>query len=235
MDKTSEVTSPKSLADEANTISKKDREAFSISKEEYQNLIDTISALRDEFRISKSSINEGGSELPRLSIDEQVAREIAANKKHEITQKELADKAKFISEVDKLAQKNLAPNFNTEKLERQNYTTDEILDAQIKALIKKYVPEGTILAIAGTSDLGKINMGSKLLGQLFRVAKDNIKKRKSEDNSYRTLYNTLTAHHSGEIKSFQNNGENIISEDDFKYANVNHWKESREKLQNKVS
>ncbi|WKC58489.1 DUF1357 family protein [Borrelia sp. P9F1] len=206
-------------------------QATSISQEEYQVIMDTLRELKDELKASKAHESTLAS---KPSIDEQVAREIAQNEKRELTQKELAEKAKFISEVNKLSEENLASQFNTEKLERQGYATNEIVDAQIKALVKKFVPQETILAIAGTSDLEKVNRGSELLNQLFRVSKASIKERKNRHNSYRALHNELTASEGRDLKSFENNGANLLAEDDFKYANLNYWKQRRDETNKHV-
>ncbi|UGQ17917.1 DUF1357 family protein [Borrelia sp. RT1S] len=204
----------------------------SITREEYQGIVDTLRELKEELIASKATKTNF---YKKPSIDEQVAREIASNERRELTQKELAEKAKFISEVNKLSEENLASHFNTEKLERQGYATNEIIDAQIKALVSKYVPQETILAIAGTSDLEKVSKGSELLNQLFRVAKTNIRARQNSYNSHRALQNILTKSESSEFKSFVNNGANLLAEDDFKYANLNHWKQIRENKYKQVS
>ncbi|AYE36998.1 hypothetical protein DB313_05725 (plasmid) [Borrelia turcica IST7] len=204
----------------------------SITREEYQGLMDTLREFKQQLVASK----EGQTNFyKKPSIDEQVAREIASNERRELTQKELADKAKFISEVSKLAEENLASHFNTEKLELQGYHTDEIVDAQIKALVKKYVPQETIIAIAGTSDLEKVKKGSELLGQLFRVAKAHIRDRQNRYNSQRALNSILTRSENSEFKSFSNDGANLLAEDDFKYANLNYWKQRRENREKQVS
>ncbi|WP_445436364.1 DUF1357 family protein [Candidatus Borreliella tachyglossi] len=215
----------KAINDDATVqVQHNNADTISVSKDEYLRLMDTIMELKNEIRAGKASSTH------KLSIDEQVAREIAQNEKQEASTRVLADQAKHISKVSKLAEDHLASNYHTEKLERDNHPTNDIVYAQTKALVKKYVPEGTIEAIAGTKDINQVKMHSGVLSQLFRVAETNIKNIKNKQNSYRALHTTLIGGNDQDLKSFDNDGANIITENDFRSANVNFWKKQRQQL-----
>ncbi|QFP42598.1 DUF1357 family protein (plasmid) [Borrelia miyamotoi] len=83
-----------------------------------------------------------------LSINEHVSKELEEVQKRAALQDRLLKEATRINEIDTLASKYLSNHFNKEVLLSKGYSLDEILLAQSRELIRKYVSPEQIKAIA---------------------------------------------------------------------------------------
>ncbi|UPA08271.1 DUF1357 family protein [Borrelia hermsii] len=86
----------------------------------------------------------------------------------------------FINEIDTLASKYLSNHFNKEALLSKGYSLDEILLAQSRELIRKYVSPEQIKAIAKVESTEHIE--GHILEQLLDLAKVHIKQRQNNEN-----------------------------------------------------
>ncbi|AHH10052.1 Hypothetical protein BPA_0031900, partial (plasmid) [Borrelia parkeri SLO] len=93
-----------------------------------------------------------------------------------LLQDKLLKEATRINEIDTLASKYLSNHFNKEALLSKGYSLDEILLAQSRELVRKYVLPEEIKAIAKVESTEHLE--GKILEQLLDLAKVNIKHRK---------------------------------------------------------
>ncbi|AHH14777.1 DUF1357 family protein, partial [Borrelia hermsii] len=103
----------------------------------------------EEYRKYKDRLSlesKGGHKS--LSINERVSRELAEVQERAALQDKLLREATRINEIDTLASKYLSNHFNKEALLSKGYSLDEILLAQSRELIRKYVSPEQIKAIA---------------------------------------------------------------------------------------
>ncbi|MBW6187187.1 DUF1357 domain-containing protein [Pseudomonas aeruginosa] len=115
--------------------------------------------------------------------------------KRAVLQDKLLREATRINETDTLASKYLSNHFNKEVLLSKGYSLDEILLAQSRELIRKYVSPEQIKAIAKVESAEHIE--GKILEQLLDLAKVHIKQRQSNES----LHNTSSKH--GNVKFTQ--------------------------------
>ncbi len=111
-----------------------------------------------------------------LSINEGIIKELAEVEERERVEKQLLLEADRINEIDTLAKAHLSNHFNKEVLLAKGYTLKDIMQAQRRELVRKFVPIEQIKAISKVSDINHIN--GEILEQLVSLAKVNIKLRK---------------------------------------------------------
>ncbi|AYE37109.1 hypothetical protein DB313_06290 (plasmid) [Borrelia turcica IST7] len=119
--------------------------------------------------------NKNSTQSPTVSINERIARELKANKTKVSAERSLLAQANKINEIDNLSKSYLSAHFNKETLLDKGYSLADIMLAQKKELIRKYVPSEQILAISKTSNIEHV--GGEVLEQLVALAKVNIKRR----------------------------------------------------------
>ncbi len=150
-------------------------------KEEQQNKADTkvISAQEfEEYMRFKEQANSKSKETSRdLSINERITKELAEVEERERIEKQLLLEAERINEIDTLAKAHLSSHFNKEVLLAKGYTLKDIMQAQRRELVRKFVPIEQIKAIAKVTDISHID--GEILEQLVSLAKVNIKLRKN--------------------------------------------------------
>ncbi|WP_417861768.1 DUF1357 family protein (plasmid) [Borreliella americana] len=154
-------------------------------KENQQIKADTrvISALEfEEYMRFKEQMNNKSKETTRdLSINERITKELAEVEERERIEKQLLLEAERINEIDTLAKAHLSSHFNKEVLLAKGYTLKDIMQAQRRELVRKFVPIEQIKAIAKASDISHID--GEILEQLVSLAKVNIKLRKNRNSN----------------------------------------------------
>ncbi|MCD2398289.1 DUF1357 domain-containing protein [Borreliella burgdorferi] len=150
-------------------------------KEEQQIKADTkvISVQEfEEYMRFKEQANSKSKETSRdLSINERITKELAEVEERERIEKQLLLEAERINEIDTLAKAHLSNHFNKEVLLAKGYTLKDIMQAQRRELVRKFVPIEQIKAIAKVTDISHID--GEILEQLVSLAKVNIKLRKN--------------------------------------------------------
>ncbi|WP_420025560.1 DUF1357 family protein (plasmid) [Borreliella yangtzensis] len=130
----------------------------------------------------KEQANAKPKEINRdLSINERITKELAEVKERERVEKQLLLEADRINEIDTLAKAHLSNHFNKEVLLAKGYTLKDIMQAQRRELVRKFVPIEQIKAISKVSDITHID--GEILEQLVSLAKVNIKLRKNANSN----------------------------------------------------
>ncbi|WP_210362504.1 DUF1357 family protein [Borreliella garinii] len=155
-------------------------------KEEQQVKSDTKIISSGEYeeymRLKEQSNNVKPKEINRdLSINERITKELAEVEEIERVEKQLLLEADRINEIDTLAKAHLSNHFNKEVLLAKGYTLKDIMQAQRRELVRKFVPIEQIKAIAKVSDMNHID--GEILEQLVSLAKVNIKLRKNASSN----------------------------------------------------
>ncbi|XOU12990.1 DUF1357 family protein (plasmid) [Borreliella americana] len=154
-------------------------------KEEQQIKADTrvISVQEfEEYMCFKEQASNKSKETSRdLSINERITKELAEVEERERIEKQLLLEAERINEIDTLAKAHLSNHFNKEVLLAKGYTLKDIMQAQRRELVRKFVPIEQIKAIAKVSDMNHID--GEILEQLVSLAKVNIKLRKNASSN----------------------------------------------------
>ncbi|MBB6043577.1 DUF1357 family protein (plasmid) [Borreliella yangtzensis] len=133
-------------------------------------------------RFKEQANNAKSKETTRdLSINERIAKELAEAQERDRSEKQLLLELDRISEIDALAKAHLSSHFNKEALLAKGYTLKDIIQAQRRELVRKFVTAGQIKAIAKISDIDHID--GEILEQLVSLAKENIKLRKNANSN----------------------------------------------------
>ncbi|QFP42677.1 DUF1357 family protein, partial (plasmid) [Borrelia miyamotoi] len=128
----------------------------------------------EEYMAYKESKTQD-SATKQLSINERISRELADTQAREEQDQKLLLEATRINEIDTLASKHLSAHFNKDTLLAKGYSLKDIMQAQRRELVRKYVPADDIYAIAKVRDTQHLD--GEVLEQLVNLAKVNIKKR----------------------------------------------------------
>ncbi|MBW6186654.1 DUF1357 domain-containing protein [Pseudomonas aeruginosa] len=128
----------------------------------------------EEYRAYKES-KEKAPINKHLSINERISRELDDAEVREEQEHKLLLEATRINEIDTLASKHLSAHFNKDTLLAKGYSLKDIMQAQRRELVRKYVPADDIYAIAKVRDTQHLD--GEVLEQLVNLAKVNIKKR----------------------------------------------------------
>ncbi|WP_210361262.1 DUF1357 family protein [Borreliella garinii] len=159
-------------------------------KEEQQVKSDTKIISSGEYeeymRLKEQANNVKPKEINRdLSINERITKELAEVEERERVEKQLLLEADRINEIDTLAKAHLSNHFNKEVLLAKGYTLKDIMQAQRRELVRKFVPIEQIKAIAKVSDMNHID--GEILEQLVSLAKVNIKLRKNSSSNFSSV------------------------------------------------
>lgn len=100
-------------------------------------------------------------------------------------EKQLLLEAEQINEIDTLAKAHLSSHFNKEVLLAKRYTLKDIMQAQRRELVRKFVSIEQIKAISKSSDISHID--GEILEQLVSLAKVNITLRKNANSNYSSV------------------------------------------------
>ncbi|WP_418885693.1 DUF1357 family protein [Borreliella tanukii] len=155
-------------------------------KEEQQVKSDTKIISSGEYeeymRLKEQANNAKPKEINRdLSINERITKELAEVEERERVEKQLLLEADRINEIDTLAKAHLSNHFNKEVLLAKGYTLKDIMQAQRRELVRKFVPIEQIKAISKVADITHID--GEILEQLVSLAKVNIKLRKNANSN----------------------------------------------------
>ncbi|XPC98104.1 DUF1357 family protein (plasmid) [Borreliella japonica] len=155
-------------------------------KEEQQVKSDTKVISAGEFEEYMSLKEQASNAKPKettrdLSINERITKELAEVEERERVEKQLLLEADRINEIDTLAKAHLSSHFNKEVLLAKGYTLKDIMQAQRRELVRKFVPIEQVKAISKVSDISHID--GEILEQLVSLAKVNIKLRKNANSN----------------------------------------------------
>ncbi|WP_420025399.1 DUF1357 family protein [Borreliella valaisiana] len=155
-------------------------------KEEQQVKPDTKIISSGEYeeymRLKEQANNVKPKEISRdLSINERITKELAEVEEIERVEKQLLLEVDRINEIDTLAKAHLSNHFNKKVLLAKGYTLKDIMQAQSRELVRKFVPIEQIKAISKVSDITHIDR--EILEQLVSLAKVNIKLRKNANSN----------------------------------------------------
>ncbi len=155
-------------------------------KEESQIQSDTkvisVGEYEEYMRLKEQSNNAKPKETTRdLTINERITKELAEVEERERVEKQLLLEAERINEIDTLAKAHLSTHFNKEVLLAKGYTLKDIMQAQRRELVRKFVSSEQIKAIAKVADISHID--GEILEQLVSLAKVNIKLRKNANSN----------------------------------------------------
>ncbi|AHH11937.1 DUF1357 family protein (plasmid) [Borrelia coriaceae] len=136
---------------------------------------DSITLSLKEYEEYKAYKASKESEGKNLTINERISKELSESQARLEEENKLLSEASRINEIDNLARKHLSSHFNKETLLAKGYLLKDIMQAQRRELVRKYVPIEEIYAIAKVRDTSHLD--GELLEQLVNLAKVNIKKR----------------------------------------------------------
>lgn len=125
-----------------------------------------------------------------MSINKKITQEIESTKRKSEQEQKILEKANMINEVNNLAKQFLSKHFDKDTLLAKGFTLDEIMTAQKKELVKKYVPSDQIKAIARVDDIEYLE--GELLEQLVSLAKVNINDYKARSMGKQNPMNAIS-------------------------------------------
>ncbi|AFI31805.1 DUF1357 family protein [Borrelia crocidurae] len=176
----------------------------------------------------KSELEDGDKTVDvnqDLNIDNKLNNKFEHNISNDINNNELLTRAVWIT---RLADDNLSLSYNTKELINSGHALGEVLDIQVCELIKKYVDEKQILAVAGSLDI--LNLNSQIKDILLRLASVNIDSFKNSNNSYGLM--TFTKGNVQEVLNLRNASHKIKDYKDLKQAMLNEWMQVRQDFYN---
>ncbi|MBB6043780.1 DUF1357 family protein (plasmid) [Borreliella yangtzensis] len=161
---------------------KKDQQVKSDTKVINAEEFEEYKRFEEYMRLKEQANNTKPKETTRdLSINERIAKELAEAQERERSAKQLLLEADRINEIDTLAKAHLSSHFNKEALLAKGYDLEEIIQAQRRELVRKFVPIEQVKAISKISDISHID--GEILEQLVSLAKVNIKLRKNANSN----------------------------------------------------
>ncbi|AMR75929.1 DUF1357 family protein [Borrelia hermsii] len=128
--------------------------------------------------------------------------------------------------ITRLADDNLSLSYSTQELLSSGHSLVEVLDIQVCELIKKYVDEKQILAVAGSLDI--VNLNDKTKDILLRLA--SIDTFKNSNNSYGLM--TFNKGNTREALNLRNTNNTIKDYKDLRQAMLNEWMQIRQDFYN---
>ncbi|AHH11104.1 DUF1357 family protein (plasmid) [Borrelia coriaceae] len=128
--------------------------------------------------------------------------------------------------ITRLADDNLSLSYNTQELLSAGHSLVKVLDIQVCELIKKYVDEKQILAVAGSLDV--LNLSSNVKDILLRLANANIDSFKNSNNSYSLM--TFNKGNLKEVLNLRNTNSVIRDYKDLRQAMINEWTQIRKEF-----
>ncbi|WP_235048144.1 DUF1357 family protein [Borrelia persica] len=147
------------------------------------------------------------------------------NINNDVNHNELLSRAVWIT---RLADDNLSLNYNTKELINAGHVLGEVLDIQVCELIKKYVDEKQILAVAGKLDIR--NLSSQVKDILLRLASVNIDSFKNTNNSYGLM--SFNKGNKEEVLNLRNTNHRLKDYKDLRRAILNEWKQIKQDFYN---
>ncbi|WP_330730485.1 DUF1357 family protein [Borrelia turicatae] len=148
-----------------------DKNGITLSLQEYKE----YEEYKGEYEKYKAYKASKESEGKNLSINERISKELADSQARLEEENRLLNEASRISEIDTLARKHLSSHFNKETLLAKGYLLKDIMQAQRRELVRKYVPVDDIEAIAKVREVKHLD--GEVLEQLVNLAKSNIRRR----------------------------------------------------------
>lgn len=122
--------------------------------------------------------------------------------------------------ITRLADEHLNLRYSTQELLNCGHSLVEVLDIQSCELIKKYVDEKQILAVAG-GKIDILNLNVELRDILLRLASANINSFKNSNNSYSLM--TQSKEQSKKILNLRSRDIEIKDYKDLRQAMLNEW------------
>ncbi|WP_420025236.1 DUF1357 family protein (plasmid) [Borreliella yangtzensis] len=167
-------------------VNKKKEDLQAQAKEEQQVKSDikiiSFGEYEEYMRLKEQANNVKPKEINRnLSINERITKELSKAEERERVEKQLLLEADRINEIDTLAKAHLSNHLNKEVLLAKGYALKDIMQAQRRELVRKFVPIEQIKAISKVADITHID--GEILEQLVSLAKVNIKLRKNANSN----------------------------------------------------
>ncbi|BDU63366.1 hypothetical protein BOFE_09060 (plasmid) [Candidatus Borrelia fainii] len=147
------------------------------------------------------------------------------NKIDSVNNNELLARAVLIT---RLADDNLSFSYNTQELLGAGNSLDKVLDIQVCELIRKYVDEKQIMAVAGNLDI--FNLSDEVKDILLRLANANIDSSKNSNNSYSLM--TFSKGNLKEVLNLRNPNSTIKDYKDLRQAMLNEWMQIKQEFYN---
>lgn len=143
-----------------------------ISIDEYNQFMQYKQQLEElnKQKVESVQIREDGA----AQIDKETEKEIFEAKNKEEFNKMVIEKSREINQISELSSKVLSKHYHTDVLIAKGYKVDDILLAQKRELVRKFVSPSNIWSISQVKDISSLKDGV-LLGQLVNLARDNIK------------------------------------------------------------
>ncbi|WP_247067578.1 DUF1357 family protein [Borrelia puertoricensis] len=130
--------------------------------------------------------------------------------------------------ITRLADDNLSFSYNTQELLGAGNSLDKVLDIQVCELIRKYVDERQIMAVAGNLDIFNLSDGVKDI--LLRLANASIDLSKNSNNSYSLM--TFSKGNVKEVLNLRNPNSTINDYKDLRQAMLNEWMQIKQEFYN---
>ncbi|AHF45613.1 DUF1357 family protein [Borrelia parkeri] len=147
------------------------------------------------------------------------------NKIDSVNNNELLARAVWIT---RLADDNLSFSYSTQELLGAGNSLDKVLDIQVCELIRKYVDEKQIMAVAGNLDIFNLSDGVKDI--LLRLANASIDSSKNSNNSYSLM--TFSKGNLKEVLNLRNPNSTIKDYKDLRQAMLNEWMQIKQEFYN---
>ncbi|WP_418455596.1 DUF1357 family protein (plasmid) [Borreliella californiensis] len=167
--------------EEKEDLQPQDKEEQQIKADKADTKVISVQEFEEYMRFKEQSSNKSKETSRDLSINERITKELAEVEERERVEKQLLLEADRINEIDTLAKAHLSSHFNKEALLAKGYTLKDIMQAQRRELVRKFVPVEQIKAISKASDISHID--GEILEQLVSLAKVNIKLRKNANSN----------------------------------------------------
>ncbi|ANF34412.1 hypothetical protein A7978_04700 (plasmid) [Borrelia turicatae] len=130
--------------------------------------------------------------------------------------------------ITRLADDNLSLSYSTQELLGAGNSLDKVLDIQVCELIRKYVDEKQIMAVAGNLDIFNLSDGVKDI--LLRLANASIDSSKNSNNSYSLM--TFSKGNLKEVLNLRNPNSTIKDYKDLRQAMLNEWMQIKQEFYN---
>ncbi|UPA12575.1 DUF1357 family protein [Borrelia venezuelensis] len=190
-----------------------------ISQEEFEEYMRLKE--KEEEKGNKLNINE--------SINDRVARELAIAEERERVEKQLLLEAEKINEINQLAKAHLSKHFDKDTLLSKGYSLKEIMQAQRRELVRKFVPKEQIKAISKLDNFEHLD--GEILEQLVSLAKVNISMRKRYVSNIDSKRADIMSKFEDRI-SLLDSGFSPVNFEEFNISVANAYKDRREQFYN---
>ncbi|UPA18663.1 DUF1357 family protein [Borrelia puertoricensis] len=176
----------------------------------------------EEYMQLKEKVSREDERVNKLSINDRIARELANAEDRERVEKQLLLEAEKINEIDQLAKAHLSKHFDKDTLLSKGYSLKEIMQAQRRELVRKFVPKEQIKAISKLDNFEHLD--GEILEQLVSLAKVNISMRKRAASNIDSKHGDIISKIENRI-SLLDSGFSPVNFDEFNISVANAYKD----------